>query len=71
MVGGGAAVGGSGAGGAGMGVGDVVEAEVVCGKEEAFCICILKPHPDTVHECACGGSWDEGPPWRAIRWPPG
>lgn len=29
-----------------------------CGVAEASCQCLLAPHADGAHKCACGGSWE-------------
>ena len=34
-----------------------VAGEIICGMKVASCFCILPPHKDDVHVCACLGSW--------------
>jgi hypothetical protein len=36
----------------------VVTSELICGEIEAQCRCVLAPHEDGAHRCACGGSWE-------------
>ncbi len=38
-----------------------VSGKVICGDMLAYCHCVLSPHGDEPHLCACGGSWKYDP----------